>query len=102
MGYFEKTATCIAAEPGGMCPNSSVTGTRNCTYYFEKAGEIMLDDISGIKDYNKICQEQQVLEYDVFTDKGRGTVFWNAKIDPEAGKERMQRISDLFEQQFPG
>eukprot|EP00420_Gonyaulax_spinifera_P029339 CAMPEP_0197874898 /NCGR_PEP_ID=MMETSP1439-20131203/4280_1 /TAXON_ID=66791 /ORGANISM="Gonyaulax spinifera, Strain CCMP409" /LENGTH=511 /DNA_ID=CAMNT_0043494063 /DNA_START=48 /DNA_END=1583 /DNA_ORIENTATION=- len=100
--YFEKDASCKASEPGGACPTSEVTGTRNCTYYFEKAGEISLDELSGIQDYNTVCSTTGQLEYDIFTDRGVGTSFWDSKLDLEAGQRRLQAIVDLFEKKFPG
>jgi len=51
--YFQKTAECNAAEPGGLCAGE-VTGSRNCTYKIEKAGEIRLDELSGIENYNDV------------------------------------------------
>mmetsp|Transcript_16802 Transcript_16802/g.47994 ORF Transcript_16802/g.47994 Transcript_16802/m.47994 type:complete len:576 (+) Transcript_16802:80-1807(+) len=99
--YYEKTEACNSAEPGGACPTSDVTGGRNCTYFFERAGEIRLDDLSGLQDYNKVCQEAGILEYDETKDVGVGTKFWDGKTDAEAGARRMQIVKELFAKNFP-
>lgn len=99
--YFQKTAACMQNEPGGQCKGSKVTGERDCTYTIQEAGEIPLDDLSGIKNYNDVCESTGVREYDELTDKGTGTSFWNGKADPKKGKERVKFITDLFAKRFP-
>mmetsp|Transcript_63254 Transcript_63254/g.196247 ORF Transcript_63254/g.196247 Transcript_63254/m.196247 type:complete len:446 (-) Transcript_63254:216-1553(-) len=99
--YYEKTAACNAEQPGGACPTSDVTGTRNCTYFLERAGEIRLDELSGIQNYNEVCEQTGQREYDVFTDRGHGSDFWDGKQDAKAGEQRMKRINDLFLEKFP-
>jgi len=99
--YYEKTEACNIAEPGGACPTSEVTGARNCTYHMERAGEIRLDDLSGLTDYNQVCQETGVREYDVDSGVGIGTKFWNGKTDAAAGARRMEIVKALFAQTYP-
>ncbi|CAE7261039.1 unnamed protein product [Symbiodinium pilosum] len=99
--YFQKSATCVRHEPGGECKGSEVTGARDCTYKIEEAGEIQLDELSGIKNYNDVCESTGVREYDEATDKGTGTSFWNGKADPKKGAERVKFISELFAKRFP-
>eukprot|EP00416_Gambierdiscus_australes_P009643 CAMPEP_0171145938 /NCGR_PEP_ID=MMETSP0766_2-20121228/147315_1 /TAXON_ID=439317 /ORGANISM="Gambierdiscus australes, Strain CAWD 149" /LENGTH=503 /DNA_ID=CAMNT_0011609843 /DNA_START=51 /DNA_END=1562 /DNA_ORIENTATION=- len=99
--YYEKTASCNVAEPGGRCPTSNVTGARNCTYHLEHAGEIRLDELSGLTDYNKVCAQTGVREYDIFLDMGVGTKFWNGKTTARAGRARVEAIEKIFAQKFP-
>eukprot|EP00415_Alexandrium_ostenfeldii_P000936 UN0936 len=99
--YYEKTAECNSAEPGGACLTADVTGERNCTYFLERAGEIRLDELTGLTNYNKVCQESGVREFDMDQDMGVGTKFWNGKTDASGGSRRMQAVKDLFAQKFP-
>lgn len=99
--YFQKTAACNQNEPGGQCKGNKVTGEKDCTYTIEEAGEIPLDDLSGIKNYNEVCESTGVREYDELSDKGTGTSFWNGKADAKKGKERVKFITDLFAKRFP-
>eukprot|EP00913_Durusdinium_trenchii_P013285 g12469.t1 len=98
------------------------------TYTIEEAGEIPLDDLSGIKNYNDVCESTGVREYDETTDKGVGTSFWNGawaqtpgrapdarvagtgrgerfgdqpSADPKKGKHRVKHITRLFAKRFP-
>mmetsp|Transcript_137034 Transcript_137034/g.324655 ORF Transcript_137034/g.324655 Transcript_137034/m.324655 type:complete len:402 (+) Transcript_137034:66-1271(+) len=99
--YFQKSSSCENAEPGGACKGNEVTGARDCTYKVEEAGEIPLDELSGIKNYNDVCETTGVREYDEATDKGTGTSFWNGKADPKKGAERVKYITELFAKRFP-
>jgi len=99
--YFQKTEECIKAEPGGKCKGKDVTGERDCTYTIEEAGEIKLDELSGIKDYNTVCVTTGQLEYDETADKGKGTSFWDGKADATKGAQRVKHIESLFAKRFP-
>jgi len=99
--YFQKTPECNAAEPGGRCTGDEVTGSKDCTYTIEQAGEIRLDDLSGIKNYNDVCATTGQREYDEATDTGVGTDFWSGKADAAKGAARVKHIEDLFAQKFP-
>merc|ERR1719401_733159 len=46
-----KDAKCVKRMPGGHCKNA--TGSPDCTYSYEEAGEIMLDELVGIDDYDE-------------------------------------------------
>merc|ERR1719436_835616 len=41
----DKTPECIKRMPGGHC--KTVTGAPDCTYSYEEAGEILLDNLTG-------------------------------------------------------
>jgi len=118
-----KTPECTKRMPGGLCPKGidKPTGAPDCTYTYEDAGEILLDDLVGIDDYNDFwnvsytrCAKQKAVgelpeetecrhnkEYDVKTDKGTGTDFWNGKLDKEKCTERLEKARKLFKEKFP-
>jgi len=122
--FGDKSDDCMKTMPGGHC--EVVDGTKNCTYHAEYAGEIRLDDLSGIldkargirtyEDWWKTSYEQCLsvvahgkyagpcvrnVEYDKKTDKGVGTSFWNSKHDMEEGLRRMDRVRQLFSEKYP-
>jgi len=114
-----KTPECIAKMPGGHCTDAN--GSPECTYSYEDAGEIMLDDLVGISDYNEfwntsyttcarkvaqgtlpedhVCKHQK--EYVSFLDKGIGTDFWDGIHDADKCSERMDKVRHLFKAKFP-
>jgi len=92
-----KSAECVERMPGGHCKaGKDATGSPDCTYSYEEAGEIFLDELVGISekysDYNEfwntsfttcmrdkaqhklpkdhICRHNK--EYDLESDKGVG------------------------------
>ncbi|CAJ1331101.1 unnamed protein product, partial [Effrenium voratum] len=120
--YFQKSSSCENAEPGGACKGNEdaiqarylTFSIEEGTYKVEEAGEIPLDELSGIKNYNDVCETTGVREYDEATDKGTGTSFWNGalesesfgqakegKADPKKGAERVKYITELFAKRFP-
>jgi len=117
-----KSKECISRMPGGHCKKGkNATGEPDCTYAYEEAGEIFLNDLVGIDDYNEFwntsytkcarekaegklprdheCRHQK--EYDPRTDKGVGTDFWNGKLDTDKCTERMDKARKLFKEKFP-
>lgn len=113
----DKTAECLRRMPGGHC--QSATGAPDCTYSYEEAGEIFLDDLVGIVDYNEFWNSSYVKcskelaqherdtpcfhnkEYDSDTDKGVGTEFWNGKLDKDRCAYRLAQAEHLFKMKFP-
>mmetsp|Transcript_82398 Transcript_82398/g.233694 ORF Transcript_82398/g.233694 Transcript_82398/m.233694 type:complete len:150 (+) Transcript_82398:3-452(+) len=105
--------------PGGHCDKA--TGAPDCTYSYEEAGEVFLDELAGIPDYeqfwNKSYTEcankkaQGVLpagtecvhnkEYVPETDEGVGTSFWNGKKDKKKCEERLDAVRALYKKNFP-
>mmetsp|Transcript_40617 Transcript_40617/g.108969 ORF Transcript_40617/g.108969 Transcript_40617/m.108969 type:complete len:165 (+) Transcript_40617:2-496(+) len=105
--------------PGGRCDKA--TGAPDCTYSYEEAGEIFLDELAGIDDYDnfwnysytKCLQDEaqhktsenvscvQNKEYDPKTDEGIGTNFWNGKLDKEKCVARMEAVRQLFKMHNP-
>jgi hypothetical protein len=117
-----KTPDCKARMPGGHCAGGAVAnGNPDCTYSYEEAGQIFLNELVGITDYDNWwngsyvkCQDdvaQHVLpadheciqnkEYDLHLDKGIGTTFWDGKHDAVKCQERMDKVRQLFFQKNP-
>ncbi|CAK0828013.1 unnamed protein product [Prorocentrum cordatum] len=114
-----KSKECIKKMPGGRCDKAS--GAPDCTYSYEEAGEIMLDELAGIDDYDnfwnysyvnclrdksqhKLSEDEPCIqnkEYDVKLDKGVGTKFWDGKLDKKKCEARMESARQLFKKHFP-
>jgi len=117
-----KTPECTQRMPGGLCKaGQEPTGAPDCTYSYEDAGEVLLDELVGIEDYDAfwktsftecarkrsegelpedtVCRHNK--EYDPDTDAGVGTDFWNGKHDKEKCAERMDKARALFKQKYP-
>jgi len=114
-----KTPECIKRMPGGHCDKA--TGAPDCTYSYEEAGEILLNDLVGIKDYddfwnhsyvrcaNKVaqglvpkdtkCVHQK--EYVKKLDRGIGISFWDGVHDEEKCTARMNTVRRVFKEKFP-
>lgn len=98
MTHTDKTKACMESEPGGRC--AAPDGSRTCTWTYEDAGEVLLDDLSGIKDLKAFCDAGNY-EYDDATDSGKGTTFWNDKLNATRGKERVLKLLQLFASNYP-
>lgn len=93
-----KDGECRKREPGGRCPLP--TGEHNCTWSLEPAGEVRLDELTGIKNYTEFC-EQHSREYILETDAGIHFDFWDARKDPARCKERLRITEELFAKKYP-
>lgn len=98
---------CAAKSPGGSWCGStdaskkqSVDGTNTCTWSVEDAGEISLDDLAGIKDHQKFCDDGNY-EYDDATDKGKGCTFWDNKKSKVSNLERVHKVFAAFAKKYP-
>jgi len=115
-----KSKDCLKRMPGGHCDKA--TGAPDCTYSYEEAGEIFLNELSGIDgDYNDFwntsftrcandvangrlpkdhkCVHQK--EYEPHLDKGIGCSFWDGVHDAEKGTARMEAVRKLFKKHYP-
>lgn len=112
-----KSAECKRRMPGGLC--DAATGAPDCTYSVIPAGEIFLDEIASIPNYNyfwnssyeecvneldtgvrvEACQKN--FEYTEGLDQGTGNHFWDNRMDPQRCRERMDRVVSLFTQHYP-
>mmetsp|Transcript_56816 Transcript_56816/g.144002 ORF Transcript_56816/g.144002 Transcript_56816/m.144002 type:complete len:625 (+) Transcript_56816:52-1926(+) len=93
-----KTMKCMLEEPGGAC--DWVTGERNCTYHVEHAGEIRIDELTGIHNYTAFCAEKN-LEYDRASDKGIGLTFWDGFHDSDRNLWRAEQLGEAFAMKYP-
>jgi len=96
--FSGKTDACKKQQPGGEC--SSPTGARSCTWTAEKDGEIMIDELEGITNYQAFCLAGNV-EYDAGADKGTGCSFWDGVANKSAAEARVDAFEKLFESKFP-
>jgi len=105
-----KTPACVAQFPGGACPSAVVTGDKDCTYWAEFAGQISLDELEGIDNYDTwwITKDarggsvpNQNIEYSPSLDRGIGMTFWDEGADEKAGRRRMDAVTKLFKAKFP-
>lgn len=113
-----KTADCRMRMPGGLC--DAATGTPDCTYSIFPAGEVYLNELSGIDNYDawwntsfEICMGQYArgerlepceknIEFNAEMDAGIGTDFWDGRLDPVNCSNRMDAVRRLFADKFPG
>mmetsp|Transcript_33724 Transcript_33724/g.61071 ORF Transcript_33724/g.61071 Transcript_33724/m.61071 type:complete len:579 (-) Transcript_33724:73-1809(-) len=106
MKYFDKTKKgsnglhCLENQPGGYCKGAP-TGAYDCTYNFEEAGEISVDELEGIQDYDKFFNAGG-REYDRITDRGTQMTFWDGINDAKKSKWRVDQAAKLFEKHYPG
>jgi len=93
-----KVDACRLAEPGGACRN--ITGNLDCTYAVEHAGEVRLDELEGIGDYDAFCRAGN-LEYSKVADRGRNLSFWDGKTDLAKCRWRYNMIMRAFRMKHP-
>jgi len=94
-----KTSECRSQTPGGLCPDEYSVNGKDCTYFAHWAGEVLLDELTGI-DYAAF-QKAGYQEYDKNTDKGHGTDFWNGIHNQTAGERRMKQLMQWFKYKYP-
>lgn len=92
---------CRHHDPGGFCGvGVTPTGNGSCTWTYEKAGEITVDELVGIGDYNQFAGSGK-REYDPYTDKGIGFSWWDGINNDKANAERVRAARELFTKRFP-
>jgi len=100
-GLDEKTRECVISEPGGSCVMGGIpTGAGDCTYTYEKVGEIPISELEGITDEEQF-KTMGGLEYDKTKDKGYLNDFWNDKFSEDACRTRVEKAEELFKTKFP-
>ncbi|CAE7333879.1 unnamed protein product [Symbiodinium microadriaticum] len=93
--YYNKDNSCQASQPGGYCPGVEPNGNGTCTWNYEEAGEISLDELVGIKDYASWRHGHR--EYDPETDEGIKFSWWNGINSTAANEERVRQAAELFD-----
>lgn len=100
---YKKTDECKQQYPSPRCADPD--GTSQCTYAVRYAGQVSLDEFVGIPDYEKWWQNGTAptgnIEYEVNSDRGNGTNFWNGRLSQRRCSNRMQKVLDLFGQRYP-
>ncbi|CAE6914019.1 unnamed protein product [Symbiodinium natans] len=97
--YYDKDNSCQASNPGGYCPGIEPNGNGTCTWNYEEAGEISLDELVGIKDYNAWRWGHR--EYDPETDEGVKFTWWNGINSTTANEARVKQAAELFDSKYP-
>lgn len=99
--YTNKTAECKRRAPGGLCaPGVEPTGAWDCTYRLQQVGEISINELEGIEDYQDFVKRGG-REYDPKTDKGVHTSFWDGIKDRRACARRVRAAEEKFKEKYP-
>lgn len=97
----EKTWMCMFRDKGGSCP--IVLGTKTCTFKYSWAGEVMLDDLVGIKDYKEFCENGgREFNGPGSSDEGVTIDFWKEYHKPERNQERTEALLRAFADKYRG
>jgi len=100
---LDKTQQCVDKEMGGAC--AAVSGEKACTYHYDHAGEVRMDELSGLDDSTQWwlpdAQGQRKAEYIKSLDTGIGTHFWEGKMNITKAAERQKKVIELFQKKYP-
>lgn len=106
MHYQSVTDKCKQEQPGGRCkPGEMPTGTGDCTYQYEDAGDVNIDDIVGITpkwaNRAEFCAQCKT-EGDGYRPGGCGLNFWGNNLYDEAANHRqVEAALREFEKKYP-
>jgi len=96
---FDKhSMECELQSPGGSCMYPS--GEGNCTYHYEEAGMVTIDELEGISDF-KAFAAAGGWEYNNQTDRGVHMTFWDDKYNRQACDDRVRRGLEAFARKYP-
>eukprot|EP00931_Biecheleriopsis_adriatica_P119466 TRINITY_DN94686_c0_g1_i1.p1 TRINITY_DN94686_c0_g1~~TRINITY_DN94686_c0_g1_i1.p1 ORF type:complete len:687 (-),score=137.69 TRINITY_DN94686_c0_g1_i1:78-2138(-) len=99
--FWNQTGNCEKKEPSGACPANTVpTGEKDCTYTYQKVGEISINEIENISSFDALIKGEG-REYDKIADKGVHLHFWDHIKDEKACQKRIDRVLKLFEDKYP-
>jgi len=103
MNFKEESKECDDSLPGGLCDH--VTGQGNCTYSYEDAGYIMIDELVGITpkwaNREEFCKQCKT-EGNRGGPGGCGLNFWGENIMDVASNARQVKMAvALFEGRYP-
>lgn len=99
--FWGQRGSCEEEEPSGKCPPGVVpTGDRTCTYTYQKVGELSINEIEGLSDFNDFLSSGG-REYDRLTDKGTNMTFWDGINNTHACQARIDTVAKLFEAKYP-
>ncbi|CAK9048147.1 unnamed protein product [Durusdinium trenchii] len=97
--YTQWTDWCKEREPGGYC-DQTPTGQGNCTWTYEDAGEITIDELTDIRNYTAFMESGRK-EYMRGPDRGLGWTWWDSKRDTLANEWRIMLAKELFDKKYP-
>lgn len=97
--YTEWDDICKERQPGGYCEGTP-TGQGNCTWNYETAGEISIDELTNIWNYTEFVASGRK-EYMRGADRGLGWTWWDSKQDLLANQWRMHLAQELFAKKYP-
>jgi len=92
--YYDKGTSCSYTAPGGYCPGVTPNGNGTCTWNYEPAGQIDIDELVGYPSGKK--------EYDPETDRGTGCCWWDGLNMTAKNEERIRQAEELFAMKYPG
>jgi len=96
----KKPQACKKELPGGSCKGKRVTGTRDCTYRAEDAGVVLINEVTGIGNYDAFCKAGG-LEYNRKTDRGKNFSFWDGMNDKTKCGHRLYQFLAHFKKKYP-
>lgn len=101
--FGRKSPGCANTDPGGYCPGKVPDGSRACTWNYELAGSISIDELVGIRDYNSFINSglRGPREYDPSKDRGMRFNWWDGINDPTRNSRRVEAALSLFRAKFP-
>jgi len=97
--YSEWDDKCRERQPGGYC-DQTPTGQGNCTWTYEDAGEITIDELTDIRNYTAFLDSGRQ-EYMRWADRGKGWTWWDSKRDELANEWRLMLAEELFAKKYP-
>lgn len=100
---YHKSDECNEQYPSARCDHPD--GSLSCTYNVRYAGQVELDELEGISDYEKWWVDEDGptgnIEYEKITDDGNGTAWWNERHNEERCNSRMAQVVALFGKRYP-
>lgn len=103
--FFDVSDQCNREQPGGHCKwGGEPTGAGDCTYTYEEAGEIDIDEMVGItpnfKDREHFCR-RGCAEGSANTRGRCGLHFWDDIWNEQRNRDRVKRAAQMFKDKYP-
>jgi len=101
--YDQESEECVASEPGGFCGAGVMpTGKGDCTWTYENAGEIGINELVGIPTWEwEHFMDWGKKEYDPYTDEGLQFTWWNGINNVTENRRRINETETMFAQKYP-
>eukprot|EP00929_Paragymnodinium_shiwhaense_P011213 TRINITY_DN11670_c0_g2_i2.p1 TRINITY_DN11670_c0_g2~~TRINITY_DN11670_c0_g2_i2.p1 ORF type:complete len:374 (-),score=59.84 TRINITY_DN11670_c0_g2_i2:175-1296(-) len=95
--FWDKSPECKAMYPGGAC--KSPNGAGNCTYHYEDAGFIEVDELVGIKP--KWANHEAFCKAGCREDNNDCISWWDGFKDRKKNAHRVKLADDAFKKKYP-